>query len=307
VGFTGAHCEQCEAGYHRDARALCVPDRSCAEQDVDPCGAHGQCDDRSGTVACMCDSGYEGARCQLCIEGYQRNATGQCLQAFLTVDGGLLPATPASECNVEYCHLHGQCIETKGKHRCTCNFGYAGERCDLCANGFGLRNGRCVEDVECSAGSCGGCVNFDAAGDFPEYPDNCVLSGSFALSDLDVSSADGSGDVWLCAGSFVYDFTSPHVAVEAGAKLPARLDFHAAISELSFEYVARSPGFDRTVKLELKADDKVVATLETQRMRLNKGSWTFAPPVKSVSLRNLGPTTELVAIDRMVYKLSKCD
>lgn len=89
ASYGGAHCDRevCGAGFHWDSRHECVPDQSCAAQPQNPCGAHGVCDDRTGVLACECDPGYDGPRCELCVSGFGRNAYGECVQLTLTMAG----------------------------------------------------------------------------------------------------------------------------------------------------------------------------------------------------------------------------
>ena len=84
-----------------------------------------------------------------------------------------------------------------------------------------MREGRCVEDSGCDAGSCGVCERFARSADFPEAQDTCLLGGTLRTSDIVFESSEGEGNVWLCAGSSVYPIDTTHLALEAGPKHPA--------------------------------------------------------------------------------------
>jgi hypothetical protein len=152
VGYAPSSCARCEAGFHLDAQSRCAPDRSCAELSLNPCGLYGSCDDTEGVVACHCDPGYEGPRCELCRPGYGRNSFGECLE--LVISDGSTPPPPA--CAGEPCHGHGECSELSGTISCACDAGYEGSRCDRCAPGHHRdAQGACVVDETCVAGQCG--------------------------------------------------------------------------------------------------------------------------------------------------------
>lgn len=80
TGYMGAHCESCDAGFHRDAAWHCVPDRRCDDQPHNPCGEHGDCTDDDGVIACSCEQGYQGVRCNQCASGYVSNDKSECLK-----------------------------------------------------------------------------------------------------------------------------------------------------------------------------------------------------------------------------------
>src|SRR5262245_52228874 len=117
VGYRGAVCDGCEPGFHFDSMGRCVPDRSCAEQEVDPCGIHGTCNDELGVIACECEEGYEGPRCNLCASGRVPDV-GDCLELVIVRgsggDGTNAPPTGndagapvADACVEEDCNGHG--------------------------------------------------------------------------------------------------------------------------------------------------------------------------------------------------------
>jgi hypothetical protein len=135
VGYEGSTCSSCETGFHRDARDRCVPDKSCAEQDVNPCGRNGECMNTTGVIECACASGYEGPRCTLCADSYARDHMSRCLPLFIVENAP--PGWP----------------ENSGDGG-RCEPGYAGADCTHCAPGYHAADGRCVVDESCQANSC---------------------------------------------------------------------------------------------------------------------------------------------------------
>jgi len=72
---TGAHCELCVAGQHPVLAGGCAANETCAP---DACHGHGSCDDTTGSVRCLCATGYRGASCQECAAGYIPFDGGTC-------------------------------------------------------------------------------------------------------------------------------------------------------------------------------------------------------------------------------------
>ncbi|MGC4119478.1 MAG: clostripain-related cysteine peptidase [Myxococcales bacterium] len=195
VGYSGAHCEACAAGYQdRDGDGVCRP--GCASAGL-ACGAHGQCSDESGTAVCACSAGYTGASCEGCAAGYQdRDANGTCLadcataaltcgahglckdesgtavcvcvpghqgascaecaQGFQDHDGDGNCSPDCSQLTLD-CSNHGGCDDQTGTAQCACAVGYAGVRCEGCAAGYQDRNidGTCLADCATAALACG--------------------------------------------------------------------------------------------------------------------------------------------------------
>jgi hypothetical protein len=173
VGYGGSKCTHCESGFHLDAKGRCAPDRSCAEQDTDPCGAHGSCDDSDGVIMCGCDPGYEGPRCTLCSSGFGRGDFGECLMLVLDGTGGSTAPPPAIEppamqpgtaepppapalCTTASCNGNGACDGETGRIVCTCEAAYSGARCASCAANYRRdSHDACVPFDKCTAGACG--------------------------------------------------------------------------------------------------------------------------------------------------------
>jgi len=86
------------------------------------CSYHGTCDDSSGEVVCTCEVGYTGDRCDECAEGFVLDGPNQC--------------GPSVPCLPETCNGHGVCDDSTGVAACSCETGYTGSACDVCATGY---------------------------------------------------------------------------------------------------------------------------------------------------------------------------
>jgi hypothetical protein len=136
TGWDGLYCDRCALGYHLDGDN-CVLDELCQ---ADSCGPHGTCDDSSGEIVCECEAGYAGETCEECAAGYHEQGD-QCL-----ADTECLPNT---------CDQHGTCDDSSGQIICTCDTGYTGPHCDLCASGYHPDNlGNCVVNESCRPETC---------------------------------------------------------------------------------------------------------------------------------------------------------
>lgn len=296
----GELCASCAPLHHLDALGRCAPNRSCGDLDAPSCGAHGHCVDQSGVVECSCDRGYEGARCQLCSSGYERNQYAECLQVFLVNGGGSAPQLP-ERCRSETCHHHGSCTEPEGVVTCSCFPGYTGARCDLCAAGFSLRSERCVSNAPCTAGTCGACDNLSASPDVPTYPDTCGSTTSLDLTDVKLLSMQGDGKVWVCAGSRYYGMNTEHVVLEVGKRSPAQLTFRTPIIKLDFDAAGGVFSGPDIVKLEVQTNGKTITSLELHKRATEPVSVTFPSPVSEVDIVSSDRTTE-IAIDGLSYQ-----
>ncbi len=143
---TGTHCEDCAEGYQdHDGDGHCRPD--CAQADL-TCSARQVCDDASGEAQCACVLGYAGDGCLDCAPGWQDNAgTGECRIGCELADIA--------------CGPHGRCSDATGYIGCACDPGYAGNRCQLCANHWqdhdtdGLCTEACTHpELSCGHGTC---------------------------------------------------------------------------------------------------------------------------------------------------------
>ncbi|MBW2703519.1 MAG: SUMF1/EgtB/PvdO family nonheme iron enzyme [Deltaproteobacteria bacterium] len=111
-GYAGDDCADCDEGYH-DEHGNCVADESCNEAS---CSGHGDCDDTTGVVTCICHEGHQGSRCDECANGYQDHDR----------DGACLPG-----CSIEDCNQHGSCDDESGLATCACEAGWDGSSCQV--------------------------------------------------------------------------------------------------------------------------------------------------------------------------------
>ena len=297
-GYGGEHCQGCAAGFHRDAWDRCLPDERCADEPADPCGIHGRCTDESGIVACDCDPGHEGTRCELCAAGYARDPFGDCLQRVLS-DGR--PVTVPAECSEDACHGHGQCSEVGNEIECSCYPGYSGARCDACADGYTSSGDRCIVGTVCAVSDCGGCVLFDGSTDFPAHPDTCTSRAELQVEGMLLWSTGGEGAVWLCAQSTLHGLTTEHVMLEAGAVLPAEITFIRPIAALSFDYAAAD-----AFAVELLGDDVPVETLSAERRTQGSLTLEFDPPISLLAFRSSNEYSQSIAIDNLQFEPAIC-
>ena len=80
---------------------------SCTSPNAPSCGAHGKCNDTSGSAQCVCDPGFGGATC-----------------ATACADGGT--CTSGSKCAATTCGAHQTCDDSTGAPVCSCAVGYTG-------------------------------------------------------------------------------------------------------------------------------------------------------------------------------------
>jgi len=214
VGHTGERCTTCEPGFHLDALDRCVPDKSCAEQATDPCGAHGRCDDSQRVIACQCDEGYEGPRCNLCRSGFEPDDHAQCLQLVLVPDGAQMPtpmqpppptdppdspiSPPPGTCGPVDCSDSGRCDTSSGAIVCACHQGYAGPRCDQCGDEHRRdATDACVPAQRCAPERCSGRGSCDDSSGLA----SCTCEPGFAGERCELCAAgfhpDGLGSCAL--------------------------------------------------------------------------------------------------------------
>ena len=76
-GYTGEHCDECEAGYRR---LVGLPDcvTTCASPDVS-CTEQGTCIEGPTGAECQCSPGWAGPACEQCDTGYTETEAGKCV------------------------------------------------------------------------------------------------------------------------------------------------------------------------------------------------------------------------------------
>ncbi len=179
LGFGGARCDTCRAGYHAIDDGGCALDESCRSTSCsqagtctadagrvscecaaghtgtacqiaastcamnDPCSTHGTCSDRTGVATCLCDPGFTGPSCATCYPGYVSTDAGTCVLS--------------DQCVPSTCAFAGTCTVDAGRAACDCNTGYAGASCNTCASGFHrAADFTCVADESCTGSTrCG--------------------------------------------------------------------------------------------------------------------------------------------------------
>lgn len=125
----------CKPGFEGDPDEGCTPVAACTETS---CSGHGECAIEGGKVSCTCEPGYAGNACSKCATGYMRDANGVCVQSDL--------------CGALSCTENSECVITDGKAACECTDGWAGDKCDECADGYAMIGLECVSEqiVSCT-------------------------------------------------------------------------------------------------------------------------------------------------------------
>lgn len=124
-GHTGDNCNEC-APYLTMTTEGCVPGTECAEA---LCGNRGDCVDDGETLACDCNEGFSGTRCENCADGFVENNQ---------------TCVPKVVCTATSC-ANGTCIDTTGIAQCKCDSGWGGTWCDeTCSGNTCNNNGICT-------------------------------------------------------------------------------------------------------------------------------------------------------------------
>lgn len=139
-GYTGALCDTCDTGFQdHDGDGTCLP--GCEAAGL-TCLA-GSCDDSSGIARCLCPTGYGGADCTGCADGFQdHDEDGVCRPDCRTAD--------------LQCGDRGRCTDVSGEAACVCRPGHEGPSCSVCSEGFQDHDGDgiCLPDCESAAPAC---------------------------------------------------------------------------------------------------------------------------------------------------------
>ncbi len=204
----------CDDGYYEDNDGVCQLEAVCTS---DTCHGHGDCSVVNHATECACYDGYLGDACNTCDEasGYHADGMGGCTtdpclpnpcttvgkQRCITagenytcecsygyhLDGGTCMID--TTCRPETCSFHGTCALVEAVPTCTCDFGFDGQFCSECLDGYRLLNNQCVP-------SCvDAIVEFDENNTF-EVHDSTVGAGN----DVSITSASDSCFQWPVDG-----------------------------------------------------------------------------------------------------------
>lgn len=176
LGFTGATCDRCRAGYHEAGDGGCELDQVCTPTS---CTDAGTCSEDAGRVTCSCPADRSGAWCEqfaatcamgnpcvngrctdpggvircVCSPGYGGPTCSSCAAGFRESDAGCVTA---DVCAPSRCSFSGTCSVDGGVAQCACNPGYTGPTCAACASGsHRAPDFSCVADEVCAPGQCG--------------------------------------------------------------------------------------------------------------------------------------------------------
>lgn len=155
-GYVGQFCESCSPGFRRQGGGM-DGGRPCV-----PCNCNGHsdaCDPASGR--CICSHNTVGESCERCAPGFYGNA----------LNGR------RDDCRECPCPNRGQC-EMMGGGEVVCKEcmpGYAGNRCDECADGYhgdpqGVRGGRRA----CEECNCNGNIDPNVPGNCDKWTGECL-------------------------------------------------------------------------------------------------------------------------------------
>ncbi|XP_055331457.1 laminin subunit gamma-1-like isoform X2 [Paramacrobiotus metropolitanus] len=155
-GYVGQFCEDCAPGFRRsvsggDVFATCVP-----------CNCHNHsdtCDRKTGR--CLCQHNTAGDSCEKCAPGF-----------YGTPQNGKPDA-----CQPCPCPRNGPCALLNDKDVvCTgCATGYAGLRCELCADGyFGDPEGKHGPATDCQPCNCNSNIDLNAVGNCHPLTGKCL-------------------------------------------------------------------------------------------------------------------------------------
>jgi hypothetical protein len=150
--------------------------------------------------SCACEEWEE------CLEGLCTPMSGRCdtaadctgADAWCDLDH---VCQPARLCSTVDCGTHGRCTAPEGSAAasCACDDGYAGGRCDGCADGFvPLADGRCAGDPCTTPDLCG--THGTCTPDPADGSASCICAAGWAR-DLCDACADG----WYPAGADCVD------------------------------------------------------------------------------------------------------
>jgi hypothetical protein len=170
VGVVCPEGQACENG-------ACVQIDTCITTPL-TCSGHGSCSDQSGKAACVCQTGYAGANCEICANGYQDN----------DVDFTCLPTCATAGLD---CGGYGSCSDSTGTAICVCQSGYTGMNCEDCTDGYQDNDGdgTCLPTCLAAGMTCSGHGTCDDGGGTAA----CSCQIEYTGADCDLC-ADGFQD-----------------------------------------------------------------------------------------------------------------
>jgi hypothetical protein len=287
-GYGGVSCDACEDGFHRDARDLCVSDRSCAELTEEVCASVGVCRDDDGVISCLCDRGYGGPRCTLCANGYARDPSGAC-------ERDARGPRPGGQT--------GSHEELSAAEQCPP--GAVGEPCMQCAPGLSRVAGQCIGDPDAG---CIVSVAFEEGDGYPSTDNTCAAIDELVLPQLSLHSRateeDDPSYVWQCANFWPkFGLSSQHVELEAGPIQTAELVFPTPISSLRFDAV----GTLMPLSVDVLANGVPLSLLEQDQYKPSEVTLDLTSPTTRVTLRSRTIYVQNIAIDNVSYRAADCE
>jgi hypothetical protein len=225
-GYAGTTCDTCAEGFQDDdGDGVCEP--NCQSVGLD-CGDNGACDTSRGSAVCACSDGYTGDACDTCADGYQDDdADGVC----------------ESSCELAGldCGDNGTCTTASGAPSCECATGYAGNTCDICAEGYLGDTGTCEPDCTMTSLSCANGVCADDGG-VAECVCESTWTGQECAACVTGYTLEGDTCVWTGGpADGVFQTTSTWTA-ERGAAVNAAGDGRVSAGEGEFSSDSRCDG-----------------------------------------------------------------
>jgi Notch-like protein len=173
VGYAGRDCSMCANGFLDDGQGHCVPNGESCQ--ASSCNGHGTCSDAGGIVACTCDAGYQGSRCESCAVGYVTWPS----DGSICVDDPCLP----DPCSMAHSQANSCNQTSASEFSCTCEAGYQWQAgaCALIEE--------CIDPDEDGYGAGTACLGPDCAPDDP-----AVNPGAQEVCDGLDNDCDGDTD-----------------------------------------------------------------------------------------------------------------
>jgi Laminin EGF domain len=272
-GYGGVACDTCEDGFHRDARDLCISDRSCPELTGELCASVGVCRDDDGVISCLCARGYGGPRCTLCANDYARDVSGACAPDAR----GPRPGEPGPNDEPD--------------------------EAEQCAPGLTRVDGQCVGTPSCMT-----TVAFEKGAGFPNTDNTCVAVDEMVMPQLSLHSRATEDDdpsyVWQCANFWSkFGLASQHVELEAGPTQTAEMVFPSPITSLRFD----AAGSLTPLSVDVLANGVPVSQIEQEQYKPSEVTLEMTSPTTRVTLRSRTLYVQNIAIDNVSYRAANCE